>query len=197
MLTILERATLETTYLTEAQQLAAVANQAAAAAGQAAGQLLNTDPHPLMRSFKWLHDLQAKIGMQEGPLVRVFETLGDVSIKLDGIGGDREQAADYTRTVLTQDGAELEGALFTVNRMQGLDDELKRNLFEQPIMEAWGILLGETRRHLDAMWADRVYAFYQSRIDGRFPFAPGSTGEVDLTDLKDFFHPVEGNLAAF
>ena len=197
LLTILERATGETTYLTEAQQLAAAAEQVPGAAGRVADRLLPDEMHPLARSFKWLHDLQARIGMQEGPLVRVFETLGDVSIKLDEIGGDREQAAAYTRAVLTQDGAELEGALFIVNRMQGMDDELKRNLFEQPIMEAWGVLLGETRRHLDALWADRVVSFYRGRIEGKFPFEGSTSGEVDLADLTEFFHPVEGRLAQF
>ena len=196
LLSILGRATSETTFLTEAEQASAAAGQVGGAVGQAAGQLLQSEPHPLTRSFQWLHDLQARIGVQEGPLVRVFGTLGEISRKLDELGGDPTMAAEYTRSVLTG-GAELETALVEIGRLRGLNDELRRNLLEQPVSEAWTALLGETRRHLDNLWQEQVYSFYRARLAGRYPFDSGSQEDVVIEDLNQFFHPTEGFLAKF
>ena len=196
LLTIFERTTSETTFLTREQQLANAAGQVSGAAGQAANQLVQGDPHPLTRNFAWLHDLQARVGMQEGPLVRVFDTLGEINLKLDEIGGDRTRAAEYTRAVLTG-GAELETALVAIGRLRGLSEELRRNLLEQPVIEAWNALLGETRRHLDASWQEQVYNIYQTRIADRYPFDQNRAEEVVLTDFSDFFHPTDGILSKF
>jgi type VI protein secretion system component VasK len=81
--------------------------------------------------------------------------------------------------------------------LRGLGDELRRNLFDQPIQEAWGVLLAETRRHLDALWQEQVYNFYQSKIAGHYPFEMTGTEDVERSDLEDFFHPTEGLLAVF
>ena len=201
LITVFERATNETTFQTGQEQLAGALEQAgrsAGRAGRAAGQLLDESPHPLTVKFRWLHDLKAQFGLQEGPLSSVFLSLNQVSIKLNEIGQDRERAAEYTRSVLTQGGGDLNAALFNAQRLQGLlDQKMMQQLFEQPLDEAWQLLLRQTRLHIDDLWEDEVYRFYRDRLANRYPFDANGSDEVDLNDLKDFMHPAEGMLAAF
>ena len=201
LITVLERATNETTFETNQEQLGEALDQAgrrAGRAGQAAGALLDRSAHPLATKFRWLHDLKAQFGLQEGPLAQVFLSMNQVSIKLNEIGQDRERAANYASLVLNQGGAELGTALFNAQRLQGLlDPQMMRQLFEQPIDEAWVLLLRLGRQHIDDQWETQVYSVYRSRLAGRYPLDPNSSEEVDLNDLKDFIHPTEGVFASF
>ena len=197
LLVILERATIETTYQTEEERLAQLAGQAGGAAGQAVGQIANITPHPLRLSFKWLHDLKASQGLQEGPLGVVFQSLGDVGRKLTEVGGDRELAAQYTISVLSSGGVEMEKAMFEISRLPGVDDALKRNLFEQPVNEAFNALMSETSSHLNGLWQQQVFTFYRDRIAGHYPFDATTTNDAQLLDVEDFFHPTEGHMVKF
>ena len=139
------------------------------------------------------------MNLQEGPLIRVFERMTQAAVKLDEIGSDRAKAAEYAALVLSQDGAELGASLFTTRQALrgGVSDQLRENLFNQPIKEAWGLILIETRRYLNAQWQEQVYSYYQARIDRRYPFDRNTAEDVNVSDFKDFFHPSEGILAKF
>ena len=209
LLLILENVTNQTTFVTEEQRLgelaenvpgkvAAKAGKAGRAAAQAAAGSLQEEVHPLTERFEDLHSLKAQVNLQEGPLVRVFEQMAQVAAKLDDIGSDRSKAAEYTVAVLTQDGADLEDALFTSKQaLRSVSNSIRENLFDQPIEEAWRVILIESRRHLNTLWQDQVYREYQANIEGRYPFNPGSNDDVNLSDFKEFFHPSDGVLATF
>ena len=205
LLLLLEHVTIQTTFVTEEQRLSElaenvpgkVAGKAGRAAQSAVGSLQG-EMHPLTQKFEGLHALKAQINLQEGPLVRVFEQMEQVAARLDDIGSDRSKAAEYAITVLTQDGADLGDALFTSKQaLKSVSNSIRENLFDQPIEEAWRIILIESRRHLNTLWQEQVYQIYQDNIVGRYPFELSTNEDVNLADFKEFFHPNEGTLASF
>ena len=208
LLLLLEHATIQTTFVTEEERLSELAEnvpgKVAAKAGragraaQAAAGSFQGESHPLTQNFTGLHSLKAQMNLQEGPLVRVFEQMQQVAARLDDIGSDQSKAAQYAVTVLTQDGAELGDALFTSRQaLKSVSNSLRENLFDQPVEEAWRVILSESRRHLNALWQDQVYRTYQANLEGRYPFDSATNDDVTLSDFKEFFHPTEGVMALF
>ncbi|WP_064609335.1 type VI secretion system membrane subunit TssM [Photobacterium sp. J15] len=55
--------------------------------------------------------------------------------------------------------------------------------------QAWGQVVNGSVGYLNKQWDERVYEFYVTAIEGRFPFAMQGRGEVDLSDFTQFFKP--------
>ncbi|GLQ75889.1 type VI secretion system membrane subunit TssM [Vibrio penaeicida] len=53
--------------------------------------------------------------------------------------------------------------------------------------QAWGQVVRGSVSYLNIQWDERVYQFYVSAIEGRFPFTQHGRGEVSLDDFTQFF----------
>jgi type VI protein secretion system component VasK len=69
-------------------------------------------------------------------------------------------------------------------------------MFEQPLINAWGVILDRTQDRLNSLWKNRVYSEFRSALAERYPFNKGGR-DATLADLENFFAPEKGILAAF
>ncbi|CAM3826987.1 type VI secretion system membrane subunit TssM [Parendozoicomonas haliclonae] len=53
---------------------------------------------------------------------------------------------------------------------------------------SWNLVLGETRRYVNNVWNEEVYAVYQRSLAGRYPLATAES-EAPLQDFNRFFQP--------
>ena len=157
--------------------------------------------HPIARQFGGLHALgaqQAASGGAAAELYQALESLGQVSGVLGGAAADPAQAAEFAAAVIDQNGGDLDRSLRSVRSgLRRLDADVRRTLFEQPVLTAWGGILSAAQRHLNDRWRAEVYQPFQSTLAGRYPFDASSQQEAPVGDFERFFRPRDGTLALF
>src|SRR5690606_12476096 len=91
--------------------------------------------------------------------LEAFEKLAD---EFEALGND-EDALAFTGTVLQQGGGVLETEWRAILRTARAfnDRTTARNLFEVPVLSAWGAALTAGQRALTARWQDQVMQPYQ------------------------------------
>lgn len=157
-------------------------------------------PHPVDRRFQALHSLRADraASLDASPnLYGAFESLREAGMLLDGMAGDAGQTAAFAAEVL-QNGGDLDRYVRNVGSMlHAIDPEVRRQLFEAPLLQAWAAVLGTTQAYLNERWQQTVYQPFQASLAGRYPFDPNSASDALLTDVERFFHPQSGAVARF
>lgn len=159
------------------------------------------EKHPVDRRFQRLHSLKANLAEsnEASPdLYSAFESLQDVSNTFDEISGDDVQAADFAAEVLDKNGGDLDRALRTISRsLSNLDQDVRSQLFEAPVGQAWAAVLVVAQQYLNERWQDNVYQPFQDNFAGQFPFESTSSSDAFVSDVGDFFNPQSGAVAQF
>lgn len=157
--------------------------------------------HPVSRAFAGIHALNAPDAPTGGAAPELHATLAayaQLGSALEGLAADPAQAADFAAQVLAQNGGPLAQALQSVeNGTRSLDPAVRRTLFVQPVLVAWGEVLGAAQAHLNRRWRDEVHAPYVATLQGRYPLDPRSDADASLGDFERFFAPGSGTMAAF
>ncbi len=82
------------------------------------------------RRFQWLHSLnalQAQSNQASAEYYRVFESLREVSARLDGLSGDDAKAAEFAAEVLSSDGGDLDNEMRNIRgALRVFDQEVRR-----------------------------------------------------------------------
>lgn len=167
--------------------------------GQALDSLSGAEPHPVDQRFAWLHayrfDQQPSMGSPVAD--EVLQSLGEVGADLEMVEDSGEEALRYAARLLGGERPAIDGALRDVGRqLSGLDDRVRRNLFEEPILQAGAAVIGAAQQGLHARWQEQVYRPFQD-VAGAYPFNTDATQEVPLDDFADLFDPEQGRVAAF
>jgi len=161
----------------------------------------NNERHPVDLQFQWLHNLKADLFESGGAapsLYQAFTGLREIGSTLDGIAGDQAQVAQYAAAVLKGGGGDLDRELRNIgSALATFNQDARRQLFEQPVMQAWSAVLGITQQHLNNRWQDVVYNPFRSRFASAYPFDPGSSADAPISDVEAFFAPESGVVNAF
>jgi type VI secretion system protein ImpL len=100
--------------------------------------------------------------------------------------------------VLRNNGGDLDrGQRAIASALATFNQEARRQLFEQPVMQAWQAVLAITQRHLNTRWQDVVYTPFRTRFAGSYPFDPSSSADAPLSDVEAFFAPETGAVNVF
>jgi type VI secretion system protein ImpL len=158
-----------------------------------------TTIHPVTREFTGLHQLKADkaaSGEASSELTRTLRALGRVGRTLDDLAGSPGKATEVAVRVLNGE-SELQSALTTIrNGLPRLDAQVRRQLFEEPLLNAWSTILWTAQEQLNRQWRRDVYRPYQKNLKGRYPFDPSSE-DASLADVERFFGPQKGIVASF
>ena len=157
--------------------------------------------HPIDRRFQWLHALeatQAQSGGAASELYQAFEGMREVSSALEEMAGDDAKAAEFAASVLSENGGLMADEQRRVrSALRGFDPEVRGNLFDAPIVQAWSSVLGVAQGYLNSRWRSVVYEPFQARFQGQYPFDPTSSLDAPIADVEAFFNPESGAVAAF
>lgn len=139
------------------------------------------------KQFTELHALTVKSDKGTGPLDDYLAVIGELNQYLLGISAapDPDEAAFSA----------------VQKRFKGQTDDpirklqLKAKHAPQPLNQwlnglsqnAWDLLIGYGKRHVDRIWSYQVVPECQKTIDNRFPFAPQSTLDVHTMAFNSFF----------
>ena len=77
--------------------------------------------------------------------------------------------------------------------------DVRENLFETPVLSAWGAVLAATRPYLDKQWEEEVYDAFHNELDldGRYPFDKSSLRDARRNDVEAFFGAGESRMEVF
>jgi len=158
--------------------------------------------HPVNRRFAMLHDLKAPRAVTGGAsstLKAGMEALRRVRSQLEKMrsGGDGK-AAEYAAQVLDENGGDIGSALGSIRRsMNRLDTQMRRSLFDQPLLYSWSAILRAAQDHLNKRWRAAVHQPFQNKLASSYPFDMSSSRGAPVANVKDFFHPQRGVVSTF
>lgn len=157
--------------------------------------------HPVNRRMARIHQLnadQAESGNASRNLSASIQALQQVGVELESMTDDPARAYDEAKQIVNDGGGRLGAALRTIRRELGqLDPNIRENLFEDPIMEAWAGISGVAQQYLNERWRAEVVRPYQSSLEGRYPFVATSSQDAPINDVESFFGPQQGDVAVF
>ena len=159
--------------------------------------------HPVDQQFQGIHALNAvniTANPQAAPdLASAFKSLDYVASQLETISSNEAEAVTFVGGVLNSGGGDLNAELRSIDRsLRGLEENVREELFEQPIRMSWNAMMNAAQRQLDQLWREEVYEPYRSQLAGKYPFAgPDIQQDVQLRDFDAFFGAQEGALAQF
>ncbi|MEM8557349.1 MAG: type VI secretion system membrane subunit TssM [Bacteroidota bacterium] len=158
-------------------------------------------PNPVMRRFAALHALGAPgvaRGQGSAQLSQALAGFEEISGLTEEVGGDPAAAADVARSVLDANGGAFGDVMRSVSTgLRQLDPDVRRSLFERPLLDAWSALLGLAQQHLNNRWRDEVYRPYEATLAGRYPLDPTGREDAPLYDFETYFNPDGGTFAVF
>ena len=160
------------------------------------------DAHPVDRRFTWLHDMnveEARSGNASSAIMDALEAMSNVATVLDDLAGDDAEASAYAQRVLQDgNGSELEGAYESVqDALRRFDQSTRARLFDAPLINAWRRVVGAAQRQVNRLWRQDVCRPFESRLAKRYPFDMESPLDAAVSDVEQFFKPMEGTLATF
>ena len=161
---------------------------------------LGREMPPVDERFERLHRLNAGqfvSGEAADELYAALTSLENVGGKLTELGDDPALAAEYTATVLQGNGADLGQALQPARALNRyLPDDVRQQLFVQPVLNAWGTLRAAASAHINTQWRDIVYEPFQD-LARQYPFNAGTDQDAPVADVAEFFNPEMGRVAEF
>ncbi len=152
----------------------------------------------LSRSFSDIQDLSAAPGAEQPEkLTGILDQYITVASVLESMSDDpHTKARDYAVKVLQETG-ELQDAILSIRRgLSDFDPDARRALFEQPLINAWKVILEQAQNKLNASWEARVYDEFRIRLAEKYPFNPQGR-DAPLADVESFFAPTSGIIRAF
>lgn len=169
--------------------------------GAVTGREKEEELHPVERRFTALHALNANAATSGGAapgLYKAIEGLKRVAEVLSGLANNgNAQAADYAVQVLEQNGGPLQAELQSIQSALGrFDDDVRRDLFERPVRDAWRLVLRSAQAHLNDQWRSQVYDPFRARLADVYPFSASTQG-ASLADVESYFHPQSGAVVTF
>ncbi|MGB3620219.1 MAG: type VI secretion system membrane subunit TssM [Ketobacter sp.] len=141
------------------------------------------------KRFEPLHDLMGADNKSSAPFERVYASLTELQVYLEGIssGGSSNQAAfDAAIKRMSNGRTDPIGKLKLEARH--LPEPVKQWV-ESLANRAWSHTLGAARAHVTSEYNIMVKPFYERSIDGRYPIAKSSEVDITLADFAEFFKP--------
>lgn len=86
--------------------------------------------------------------------------------------------------------------IYTLKRISSGLPKPMDSMFAKLADESWYVVKQEAIKHLEVRWTEDVYAPFQSKLAGRYPFTQGSKKDASLQDFESFFAP-NGTLDSF
>ncbi len=113
-------------------------------------------------------------------VLNVEEGNGEEIVTIYNSGKDDpvRRATKGTRKILDKMPSEMSAAL--------------ENILIQPIQNADRVVYRSLADYLNEKWKITIFLPFEQKLSGRFPFTPGSSSEVSLSDFEDFFRPKTG-----
>ena len=158
----------------------------------ASGQdgLSASDPGFVDRQFESFHTM---IGMGEKnetlpELDNVLGQLRAVGESLEKLNDDEgKKGKEYAARVLKQEAGELPDAMKSIGSQLSRHNKALRQVFEQPLLLAWGTVLQKAQTYLNGQWKLQVFDPYQQTLASYFPFKRSSTQDAPPEDIARFF----------
>lgn len=175
-------------------RFSSLVSDAVGAASERAGR--DGPQHPVEREFRTIHTMYEDESGDFMEMISNFDMLAGTLEML--INDPPETTAEFAARVIQQRSGEIPDALRTMRgSMRGLDQSLRRNLFEQPVLYAWQSVLGRTQQYLSTHWRQQVYETYNGTLAGNYPFEKNSQSETAIADVERFFQPGGGHFWEF
>ena len=150
------------------------------------------------RQFRALHALvTASESGESGELQNILSKYSTIGMALEGMQEAPAEAVKYAAMLLESGAGDLPEALKAIGEaLKEVDAVTRRNLFEQPVKNAWEIILREAQSHLDSLWRTQVYNVFQSSLANFYPFS-SSVEDAPIEDVVNFFKKPDGVLWTF
>jgi type VI secretion system protein ImpL len=154
--------------------------------------------------FAKLHSLSPAAGGKEESSKELADLLGQYALlkeKIKYIENDPGlKAKEVAAAVLEKEGGELPDAIKVIHAALPESDfvaEARAALFEQPLINLWGVILKEVQNGLNDVWQRDVYQPYLQNLASFYPFDPQGKDDASLTEVARFFIPKEGIIEKF
>lgn len=149
--------------------------------------------HPVDKNFAALHALVES----EKDFATILDQYKSLWQKLESMLSDPGANAAECAANIVKGSGDLPTAMQAIGPATAfLARTGTRNVFEQPIVEAWSAILGQTQQFLNEQWLDEVYEPFQRTLAARYPIA-ASDRDASIGDFETFFVPQSGDLAKF
>jgi len=152
--------------------------------------------HPVDREFFVVHTLNSDEGGNLTNILAQYELIASVLESLDEepVSG----SAEYAALVIGQRTGEFPEAIRVLRKsLRGMDINVQQEIFNQPVMFSWRVILKNTKKHLNKIWEDQVYNNYKMTLAEYYPFNASSRTEAPIADLVSFFQGSSGILWDF
>ncbi|RQW07072.1 MAG: type VI secretion system membrane subunit TssM [Calditrichaeota bacterium] len=152
--------------------------------------------HPVDREFQIIHQLSMDEGSNLSNILGQFEM---INLLLESLEVEPEsRTAEYAANVIERRSGELPDAMRMMrNSLRGLDPRIQQNLFNQPILNCWRIILQRTQIYLNQLWEREVYNVYRMTLADHYPINQNSITEIPVADLVRFLQGNDGVLWGF
>lgn len=146
---------------------------------------INKDYFSIDRKFREIHALNNEQSEKMNGILSQYE---DLSMIIEMLASDSDsRSVEYAANILKNRSGEIKDAWQEVHKkLAGFDANIKRTLFEQPIILAWQTILKKAQSYLNVLWYDEVYTNYQSNLGNYYPFQRNSSSVVSLSDVALF-----------
>ena len=158
------------------------------AVGEAAEQAgADTPQHFVDREFRSIHALYED---EDGDLIAGLSQFDLLSRTMETLENDPpETTAEFAAQVIQQRSGEIPNTLRSVrSSLRGYDQSIRRNLFEQPVLYTWNVILGRTQQYLNRQWQRQIHDYYTQTFAGKYPIDNSDEGEISLADFEQFFN---------
>jgi type VI secretion system protein ImpL len=151
----------------------------------------------LERQFAAIHGIEQGDAAY-GDLNSVIGQYSAVLSDLETLASESEaQVAEYAVQVIEPHSGAIPTALRSIrSSLSRLDNVTRRNLFEQPVLLAWGNILAISREHLNDLWLSEVYQPFQNDLARYYPFDRNGN-DAPVEDMVFFFNGSDGRLHSF
>ena len=154
------------------------------------------------QQFSDIHALTLNDEQGRSEIVELLRGFDEIAALMEGMLGDPgAMSTEYAAKLLRQpSGSELFRYLSSIKRsLRTLDPSAEKallELFTQPILFSWEVILKNAQGYLNSLWRERVYTEFQNTLARNYPFHPQG-GDAALPDLDRFFQPQSGIFGTF
>ncbi|UTA46618.1 type VI secretion system membrane subunit TssM [Simiduia sp. 21SJ11W-1] len=139
--------------------------------------------------FKDIHKLSLSMNNQPAAIqdyLAAIETIKELLIEIDSAANPNAVAFDMAKGVFAAGG----GGKIKQLRIKALDAPAPLNQWLTDIADnAWALVLGKAKSHINRAWQEQVYAGYQNNLKNRYPLSANESFEAPMSEFNQFFKP--------